>query len=571
LLGGFITMDYQIKSQLSREGSLIYIYDSAGEETALNSLYSPTKEINRFMKEIEDLQKKFVVIIGVGNGVVVEKLIQSDSLDKNVHFLIIEPYSEVVLSDDTKNIINKNRKISFFYLNKFSAILFSRFLSKFTSISTSIHIHPNYLKANKSIIESIIELLKEGVRIKKILNNTEQKFAIDWIIEPLLNLEAMEKSNNIQQFRGEFSGETAILVAAGPSLKKKIPFIKKMQDSCHIFCVGPALRPLLKNNIKPDYVLSIDSSEINYETHFKDLNYDGTLIFETMSNHNIQKNHKGSMIASKALGENLTTLLFNDNSGFSHSAPSVAIFTLEVIQHLGFSKVYLVGQDLALINGEYYSEGIKKHNGTNYSNVDLMVENNKGEKIETTRALKLFLDVFEWIISTFPENSMEIYNTSEYGAKIKGTRFVQAEHIENLLGRKKEILVEGDFFKPNQSVPNFINDFLSEMKALEKLLKLHLEKIKGYTDTREITKEEQLDLLVAFKEISGNKIIEEILLSNLTFIFDNIINKVVYFDHKQEYSHEDLFELLNELANLYKVIIKYIEEILADSRIQKYL
>lgn len=572
MLGDFITMDYQIYSQLSREGSAVYVYETAGKKTALNSLYSPAKEVMRFIKEFEDIDKKFVVIIGIGNGLIVDRLIGSENFKKNVHYLLIEPFPQVSLSKETQKLISQNKdKLSFFYLSGFTAVIFSRFLSKFVSISTSIHVHPNYLRANKPIIENVIDILKEGIRVKKILNNTEQKFAVDWIIEPLLNTGNMEKSVNIHHFKDKFLGETAILVSAGPSLKEKIPFIRKMKDSCHIFCVGPALRPLLKNNIKPDYVLSIDSSRINFETHFNDLDYDGSLIFETMSNHNIQKQHKGNLIVSKAIGENVTSLLFNDNYGFPNSTPSVAIYTLEVIKYFGFNDVYLVGQDLALINGEYYSDGVKKHNGTDYSTVDLLVENNRGEKIETTMALKLFLDVFEWVISNFPQNSINVYNTSEYGAKIKGTEFVHTDKIISPSKRKKEIAISSNFNKPNKSVDLFIGEFINDLKSLKETLMEEIEKVKRYIESRKITSEEQFEMVIAFKEISENKLIEEVLLSNLTFIFDNIINKVIYFDQKEEYSNSDLFELTNELANLYEVIIKYIGEILKDSRIQQYL
>jgi hypothetical protein len=561
-------MDERIQSQIARDGSRIYIHEIGDKKTALNSVYSPQKEINRFIKEIENIEKKLIVIIGVGNGVIIEELVQSNTFQNNVHFLIIEPFSDIRQSKHLSKIFSENpNKLSFYYLSDFTSLVFAKYLAKFAAIPVSIHLHPNYLKANKSKIEEIITILKEGIEVQKILNNTERKFAIDWIVEPLLNIRVMEKSINLKRLKGKFEGETAILVSAGPSLHENISFVQRMGESSHIFAVGPALRPLLINGIKPDYALSLDSSETNYKTHFKDIMYDGTLIFETMSNHQIQEQHKGKLIDSKALTEQITPFVFKDLFGFPHSAPSVAIFALQVIHYMGFKEVYLVGQDLALINGNYYAEGVKHHEGLSNIEVELFVDNNRGEKVGTTKALKLFLDSFEVIIRSFPKNSIDIFNISEFGAKIQGAEFLRSEKIIKKT-LKKSVQYDDTPNRGIQHVDDFLLDFIHKLTSIKKEIERADKKIERHLLNKTFSSKAQQQMLKTFNEIANNEIVERVILSNLTFMFDNIINKIVYYDLKNEYTLQDLLTLTKELSALYKVMKKYIEEILEDRRLQ---
>ncbi|MGG3563607.1 6-hydroxymethylpterin diphosphokinase MptE-like protein [Neobacillus rhizosphaerae] len=509
------------------------------------------------------------MVIGVGNGILIDKLVRNDIFDKNVHFLFIEPFSDIDLSQETKNIILLNQhKLSFFHLSDFSSLLFSKYLARFVTIPVIILLHPNYLKANKRKIEEIISILKEGIEMQKLFNNTESRFAVDWIVEPLLNLEMVEESINLRHYKDRFEGETAILVSAGPTLHQNMPFVERMQKSCHLFAVGPALRPLMKNGIKPDYALSLDSSDTNYETHFKDINYDGVLIYETMSNHNIQKEHKGKKVVSKALTEQVTPLVFKDIFGFPNSVPSVAIFALQVIKFLGFNEVIFVGQDLALVGGKYYAEGVKNHTGMINTEEELSVINNRGEKVGTTKALKLFLDVFETIIKEFPKDSFRIINISEFGARIEGTEFLSPDKIvKNTV--KKEIMIPEFPNEPIHPVNEFLNEMVENLILLKEIIKNADKKIENHLENQIFSKEDQMEMLNTFNEIAENKIVEQILLSNLTYIFDNIINKVVYYDQKSEYTLEDLFSITKELSSLYKIMDKYLEGIIKDSRITK--
>ncbi|MFJ8246267.1 motility associated factor glycosyltransferase family protein [Peribacillus asahii] len=560
-------MKYKISKQTSDTEQSVYIYEDHEKKVPLNSLYSPEKEALRFINKLNNVEKKFVIFIGFGNGTLLDMLVEDGIFDRNVHFLFIEPFSEIKLSDKHFSLISKIEKLSYHNLNNFNSIVFAKFISKFTSIPVDIKIHPNYSKVNQSLIKDCLKIIHEGIETKQILNNTELKFAVDWIVEPLINIEHIPKSVNLKKLQGKFKGERAVLIASGPSLKTHIDFIKKGQDSFHLFAVGSALRALMENEIHPDYVLSVDASDRNYETHFEGIQYKGTLIYETMSNSNIQKHHQGTLVVSQALSDYVTSQIFNDLYSFPQMSPSVAIYTLQVIAYLGFSEVYLVGQDLALVNGEYYAKGIKHHDGMKGLKAELLVENNEGEKVGTTKALKIFLESFESIIKILPKE-LKIYNLSKQGAKIEGTTYISLNEVSPY--SKRMISFNKDTLQLSSSTHSIINNFLDKFDKLRMEVGQASKSLNRMIQSGVVSPDDMIKVVKKFRNITKHEILEEVILSKLTFMFDTIINKFAYFEEKQKYTNDDLLQLVKELSTFYKLISTYIDDILNDERLSKY-
>ncbi|MCK1995975.1 DUF115 domain-containing protein [Psychrobacillus psychrodurans] len=560
-------MDYIIRKQQSDTGADVFIFENQNIHVPLNSLYSPEKEANRFLTKLSSVQKSLVIVIGFGNGALLDSLLSSKTFENNIHFLFIEPFSEIKLTDQQIAIFKMEDKISFTYLEHFSALIFVKYISKFISIPVTINVHPNYLKANEPLIKDCLNVIREGTETKQILDNTEMNFALDWIIEPLLNINYLPESINIKNLKGKFSGERALLIASGPSLNEHMNFIKAKQNSFHTFAVGSSLRALLANDIQPDYVLSIDASNTNYETHFQDLDYTSTLIYETMSNSNIQKHHHGSLIISKAGTDYVTSQAVNDLFSFPQTSPSVAIFTLQVIAYLGFSEVYLIGQDLALVDGEYYASDIKQHEGMMNLEDELWVESNEGRQVGTTRSLKIFLDTFETLIHTLPED-LSIFNLSRQGAKINGTTYIDSKEINE--GTKHEITINNELIYLSKNPTSIITEFIENLLQLKLDCEKANNKIKRLVKIGAVSSDDMQRIVKQFRLISGNTILTEIILSKLTFMFDRIINKFAYLEEKQHYTNDDLLSLIIELESFYDVVIKYSDDLIKDERLGCY-
>ncbi|WP_166462483.1 motility associated factor glycosyltransferase family protein [Psychrobacillus vulpis] len=556
-------MSYTINLERSDSNKNVYVYEKNEQKVPLNSLYSPEKEAERFLKKITEIKNHFVIFIGFGNGALLEKLIESKIYEQNIHFLFIEPFSEVELQKEHIKIFSSTKKISFIYGKDFTSILFADYLSKLIGISVTIQIHPNYIKLNDQKIKDCLKVINEGIETKKILNTTEMKFALDWILEPLANIDSIANSINIRELEGKFNGERAMLVASGPSLKKHMNFIKKNKDSFHLFSLGPSLRPLLQNGIAPDFALSIDSGKTNYESHFKDLDYKGPLIYETISNSNIQTNHLGDLIVVKSTADYLSSRLFNDLYTFNAS-PSVAIFTLQVIAYLGFSEVYLVGQDLALIDGKYYAEGVKDTEISKDMKEELIVEDNQGGQVGTTKSLKIFLESFELLIKSLPPE-MKIYNLSENGAKINGAEFISERSITER--EKNKISINTETIQSNGNTKLFIKNFIKDIKSLKKEVNQILSNLNRHIKVGVITSNDMEKVLKDFRRIAANDMLNKVILSHLTFMFHRITNTFMMMETKRKYTSKDYLAMIEELETLYLLVSNYCDELLKDERL----
>lgn len=559
-------MEYQIKEQISDSLQSVYVYNDCEKSIPLNSLYSPEKEAIRYLKKIKHLERHVLIIIGFGNGSLLDEIIKSDLFKKNIHFLFIEPFLEVNISDKHLNVIQSNPKLSYYRNDDLKPIYIANFISRFISIPCSIQIHPNYLNANPKQIRKCLNIIEEGIKTKQISNNTELKFATDWIIEPLLNTNYFSKSINLKKLKGTFKGKPAMLIASGPSLKEHLNFIKDKQESFYLFAVGSALRALIKNGIYPDFVLSVDASNRNFETHFQGISFNGPLIYETMSNSKIQEQHQGSLIVSRSSSDFVSVQFFDDLYSFGHSSPSVAVYTMQVIAYLGFSEVYLVGQDLALINGNYYAEGIKHHAGMKDLEAEMLVENNLGETIGTTRALKIFIDSFESLIKTLPK-TFKVFNLSMYGARIEGAKYIAANEISKYPKNKVRFNQETIISNIHEG---FIEEFIGNLNRLKNEVNLASKDLNNLIKIGGISTVDMLKVVKKFRKVTKHKLLEEVILSQLTFMFDAIINKLAYLEEKYTYTSDDLLEIVNDLNGFYKLILKFIEEIVSDKRLNQY-
>ena len=107
------------------------------------------------------------------------------------------------------------------------------------------------------------------------------------------------------QFKDKFKGETAFLVGAAPSLKNNINDLKNKKG--HIMTCGHALKFVMENGIKPEFVFVIDSHEkqkewVNIGDDSKDIN----LVVPITVHPEVVKNWKGNVFFFRSIGEGET-------------------------------------------------------------------------------------------------------------------------------------------------------------------------------------------------------------------------------------------------------------------------
>ncbi len=163
------------------------------------------------------------------------------------------------------------------------------------------------------------------------------------------------------------AGRPAIVVSAGPSLRRNIHLLKdpSVRDKCVIIAVQTVLKTLLDEGIKPHFVCALDYHEISKRF------YEGltaadvesvTLVAEPKVNPAVLDAYPGPV--RTPADENLDLLLPQELTGERapiRAGSTVAHLCYYLARHLGCDPVILTGQDLAFTDNVYYGQGAAIH------------------------------------------------------------------------------------------------------------------------------------------------------------------------------------------------------------------
>ncbi|MGB2873620.1 hypothetical protein, partial [Psychrobacillus psychrotolerans] len=212
---------------------------------------------------------------------------------------------------------------------------------------------------------------------------------------------------------------------------------------------------------------------------------------------------------------------------------------------------------------------VTHHEAMKNQSDDMKIVNNIGEEVGTTRSLKIFLDIFEAVIETLPKE-MTVFNLSKFGAKIEGAIFVEVsdivlkDSIKSKIEISNEVVI--DFVDQDAMIKDFIRKIVAiKSDVIEAREGLHMLYKKSLVTTKDMEK-----VVKGFRKIAQHTILEEVILSNLTFVFNRIVNKFNSFDLKKNYSSKDHVLLIEELDKFYNVVIEYTSELMADKRLNPY-
>lgn len=189
--------------------------------------------------------------------------------------------------------------------------------------------------------------------------NTLKKEGARSILMTLNNLAHSLDCIPVNEFKNAYKGKTALIVSAGPSLDQNIEIIKKNRDKVVIFCVGTAFKALANNGITPDFVNIIEINDCSGQVKGFDLS-DINLILEPYTHTSIfQLKTKNKLLfpTNTAHANNYWASITGVDISPYLSKGTVSNESLVCAKMLGCTKIILVGQDLAYLNNQCYSDG----------------------------------------------------------------------------------------------------------------------------------------------------------------------------------------------------------------------
>lgn len=296
----------------------------------------------------------------------------------------------------------------------------------------------NYAVVKSQELLALTQRVFETCRSKMVDINTIKKYSRTWLLNTLRNINAVNSSNayKLSDLKDKFSGQTALILAAGPSLNENIEKIKANRDKFVIFAVNKVLRVLDVNGIIPDFVVCLDSNKISQTLSgleefcartncIMDIKSDSILFTKNFKRIFVSFSQNDMLV--KKLAE------YNDIVPYE-SGGSATTLALVAAVKLGFSKIIFAGLDMAFEGDVIYSTGEvmnkvadSKILVSNTTKNIVKVKSVTGDLVNTREDYAAFIQHFEALIKDL--GFEEIYNTTSFGAYIEGMKNVKFDEI----------------------------------------------------------------------------------------------------------------------------------------------
>lgn len=393
--------EYKVNQLLSKSGHEILEVNGF----LLHSKYNPIREAELFVEK-EYKENYLHILFGYGAGYIADIL--KEKLPKD-DLIIVEPIEELTNEESIlhTNISEIKKRITKGLVNKIKEI--------------KVICSPNYDKIAPIPYKELLELVKSNQVYNVADINTVRLYSYEWQENYWKNLVYVLQDSSLKLLEKKYTNPV-IIASSGPSLDKQLDKLKEIKDKVIILCAGSTVNPLLKNDIDPDYIVTIDGSEANYG-HFKDIKTTATLLYCLMSKYNIQKEYQGNRIPFLAIGdENFQNFIekgFGINIPIINGGVSVANFTFTIAQYITSGPIAFIGQDLAYTNNLSHSVANKYVKNIKNDEDLIEVDGYYDDKVKTSYPLLFMKNNFEELIK-LSKHEAPIYNCTEGGARING-------------------------------------------------------------------------------------------------------------------------------------------------------
>jgi hypothetical protein len=222
-----------------------------------------------------------------------------------------------------------------------------------------------------------------------------------------------------------FKGKTCAILGGGPSLDDDIDWIKENQKNIVIIAVSRIAKTLLKHELIPHIIVSVDPYELSFDVSKELLKLPKKVLF-------LQSNCVTPFLLSQwhgrsvYIGKRFPWEEKSDKNFNMVGGPTVTNAALKSAIEMGFSNILLSGVDLCYSkNGVSHAKNSNEANtGPTLSQQGLWVETYAGHKAETPIAFDNAVIKLSEQAAQALELDVSIYNLSENAAK--------AEHISHV-------------------------------------------------------------------------------------------------------------------------------------------
>lgn len=299
---------------------------------------------------------------------------------------------------------------------------------------------PNYAISKNRELLLLTQKVFDSCKTKMVDINTITRFSKTWLINSIENLSYINENKGylLSDLENMFTNQTALIIAAGPSLNDNLEIIKANRNKYVIFAVNKIVKYLFQNDILPDFVVCLDAGNMEKTLgNFSSLLSKCNCIMDIRADKYISKIGFDKIFYTFSDTDFLMQKLAKHNSfmKFYETGGTAATLALTSAVKMGFAKIIFTGLDLAFKDNLIYGSGELMNR---ISQEEIKVDNVKknlvqvksvnGDYVYTRDDYKTFISHFEILIKELKFSNL--YNTSPFGALIEGMKNKKMEEID---------------------------------------------------------------------------------------------------------------------------------------------
>lgn len=396
----------------------------------LNSQYDPEKAAKVWTESMRDIYyKSILVVCGISNVEYIRQTLAT--LGRENLLIVYEPDTNIfalnMLYNRMDDILRDQR--CFLFVDDINMDIFVDAFDRLVGYTAmelvKLYALPVYDVLYADKIKAFVTICRKQLDYTALVAQTIVMKNENVISNIIRNLQIVENSSSLLQLKGRFDENErkhipAIIVAAGPSLDKNIDQLKQAKGKALIIGVDSSMRMLLKHEIMPDLVVTIDPDK--ERVLFEDERTDTVSIVYCMHStfDILKKNKSRHILYSNTKYISRLFQAFDKKLGEIDSGGSVANAAFAVASYIGFKNIIMIGQDLAFTNNKKHASVVYAEKGISEEEKDQyeMIEGIDGKPILTYANFRVYRDWYETKIAQ--NQQIHVINATEGGAMIHG-------------------------------------------------------------------------------------------------------------------------------------------------------
>jgi hypothetical protein len=331
-----------------------------GRTITLHSRYQPIEEAQQLIQPIDVDDKLAFYVFGLGLGYHLELLFKRAG-DETI-FCVFEPDLLLIRTAleqrDFSKLIDSRRVMFFTKLDKGDLLNRLTPHTALISVGAESVVHAPSMEVAGDFHRQVQLWLDEFASFSRTSLNTVLLNSRRTAENISRNLSWYVASPGVSRLQNRHKGKPAIIISAGPSLRKNKHLLKGLSDRAVLIAVQTTLQPLLEMGVEPHYVTSLDYHDI-CTRFFEKLPpvLKTELVAEAKASSAIFRMYPGPV---SLLGNKFAESLLREMKLAKQELPggaTVAHLAYYLAEHLGCAPIVFIGQDLGFSDGLCYTPG----------------------------------------------------------------------------------------------------------------------------------------------------------------------------------------------------------------------